>query len=86
MFTSRLAREMKIFPYGRNVATVVTAVMEKDCQDAPWKRRAFARIGDPRREVKMARASAKTAAPEASMPPPIALGPNAPLPTLPTQE
>jgi hypothetical protein len=35
MFTSRLAREMKIFPYGRNVAAVVSAVMEKDCQDAP---------------------------------------------------
>jgi hypothetical protein len=35
MFTSRLAREMKIFPYGRNVGAVVSAVMEKDCQDAP---------------------------------------------------
>jgi hypothetical protein len=37
MFTSRLAREMKIFPYKQNVSTVVTAVMEKDRQDAPRK-------------------------------------------------
>jgi hypothetical protein len=69
MFTSRLAREMKIFPYRRNIVVVVSAVMEKDHQDAPWKRRAFARVGDPRREDKMARASAKPAAPDASMPP-----------------
>jgi hypothetical protein len=86
MFTSRLAREMKIFPYGWNVATVVMAVMEEDRQDASRKRRAFARVGDPRREVKMARAGAKTAAPGASMPLPIAPGPSAPLPALPTQE
>jgi hypothetical protein len=37
MFTSRLAREMKFFPYGRNVTAVVSAVMEKDRQDAPRK-------------------------------------------------
>jgi hypothetical protein len=43
IFTSRLACEMKIFPHGRNVATVVTAVMEKDRQDTPQKRWAFAR-------------------------------------------
>jgi hypothetical protein len=61
MFTSRLAHEMKIFPYGRNVAAVVSAVMEKDRQDTPRKRRALARVEDPRREVKMARASAKLA-------------------------
>jgi hypothetical protein len=29
MFTSRLAREMKIFPYGWNVGAVVSAVMER---------------------------------------------------------
>jgi hypothetical protein len=45
----------------------------------------FTRVGDPWREVKMARASTKTATPGASMPPPIALGPSA-LPSLPTQE
>jgi hypothetical protein len=33
-FTSRMARDMKIFPYGRNIATVVLAVMERDRQDA----------------------------------------------------
>jgi hypothetical protein len=27
---SRLARDMKIFPYGRNVGVVVSTVMEKD--------------------------------------------------------
>jgi hypothetical protein len=72
IFTSRLAREMKIFPYGRNVGVVVSAVMEKDHQNAPRKRRAFARLGDLRREAKMARASMKPAAPDASMPPPVA--------------
>jgi hypothetical protein len=30
MFMSRLACEMKIFPYGRNIAAVVSAVMDKD--------------------------------------------------------
>jgi hypothetical protein len=86
VFTSRLAREMKIFPYGRNVATVVMAVMERDRQDTPRKRRAFARIGDPRHEVKMARAIAKPAALGANMPPPGMPGPSASLPALPTQE
>jgi hypothetical protein len=49
IFTSRLAREMKIFPYGRNVGVVVSAVMEKDCQDAPRKRRVYAvrQVGGP---------------------------------------
>jgi hypothetical protein len=63
MFTSRLAREMKIFPYGWNVGAVVSVVIEKDRQGAPRERQAFARVGDPRREVKMARASVKTTAP-----------------------
>jgi hypothetical protein len=43
--------------------------MEKDSHDASRKRRAFARVGDPRREVKMARGVAKTAAPGTSKPP-----------------
>ena len=67
--TSRLAREMRIFPYEWNVDVVVSAVMEKDRQDASWKRRAFARVGDPRREVKMAQGAAKSAAPGTSKPP-----------------
>jgi hypothetical protein len=34
MSTSRIARGLRIFPYGRNIAAVVSAVMNKDCQDA----------------------------------------------------
>jgi hypothetical protein len=67
--TSRLAREMRIFPYEWNVVAVVSAVMEKDRQDASRKRRAFARVGDPCCEVKMARGAAKSAAPGTSKPP-----------------
>jgi hypothetical protein len=33
-FTSRMARDLKIFPYEWNIAAVVSAVMEKDRQDA----------------------------------------------------
>jgi hypothetical protein len=29
-FTSRMARDLKVFPYGRNIAAVVSAVMERD--------------------------------------------------------
>jgi hypothetical protein len=56
---------MKIFPYGRNVGVVVSTVMEKDHQDAPWKHQAYARLVDPRREAKMAWPSVKPAAPSA---------------------
>jgi hypothetical protein len=69
MCTSRLAREMKIFPYERNVAAIVSAVMEKDSQDASRKRRAFMRVRNPRREVKMARGIAKSIAPGTGKPP-----------------
>jgi hypothetical protein len=34
MSTSRIARCLRIFPYGRNIAAVVSAVMNKDRQDA----------------------------------------------------
>jgi hypothetical protein len=61
-FTSPMARDLKVFPYGRNIAVVVSAVMNKDRQDAAQKRRAVVRIADPMREVKRARGSAKTAA------------------------
>jgi hypothetical protein len=30
IFTSRMARELKIFPYGRNIGVVVSVVMERD--------------------------------------------------------
>jgi hypothetical protein len=29
-----MAHDLKIFPYGRNIAVVVSVVMEKDRQDA----------------------------------------------------
>jgi hypothetical protein len=47
ILTSHMARELKIFPYGRNIAAVVSAVMEKDHQDVAWKRQAVTRVGDP---------------------------------------
>ena len=72
IFTSRLAHEMKIFPDGRNIAAVVSAVMDKDRQDAARKHRAFTRVGDPSREVKRARGGAKSTAPGSSKPPPAA--------------
>ena len=37
-YTSRMARDLKVFPYGRNIAAVVSTVMEKDRQDAVRKR------------------------------------------------
>jgi hypothetical protein len=72
MSTSRIARGLRIFPYERNIAVVVSAVMNKDRQDAAQKRPAVIRIADPKREAKRARGSAKAAAPGSSqpMPPP----------------
>jgi hypothetical protein len=70
IFTSRLAREMKIFPYGWNIAAVVSAVMDKDRQDVAWKRRAVIRVGDPNRKVKKAREGTKAAALGSSKLPP----------------
>jgi hypothetical protein len=60
-FTSRMARDLKVFPYGRNIAAVVSIVMERDRQDAPQKCRAVVRIADPMREAKRARGSVKVA-------------------------
>jgi hypothetical protein len=61
-FTSRMARDLRVFPYGRNIAPVVSAVMNKDRQDAAQKRRPVVRMVDPVREAKRARGSAKAAA------------------------
>jgi hypothetical protein len=72
MFMSRLAREMKFFPYGRNIAAVVSTMMDKDRQDATRKRRAFTRVGDPSREVKKGWGIAKSIAPSSSKPLPAA--------------
>jgi hypothetical protein len=54
-FTSRMAHELKVLTYGRNIATVVSTVMERDRQDAAQKRRAVVRIADPMLEAKRAR-------------------------------
>jgi hypothetical protein len=72
MFTSRLARELKVFPYGRNTTAVVSAVMDRDRQEATRKRRAFTRVGDPSRKAKKARGLTRSAAPGSSKPPPVA--------------
>jgi hypothetical protein len=68
MSTSCIARGLRIFPYGRNIAAVVSIVMNKDCQDAAQKRWAVIRLPDPRREAKRAWGSAKAAAPGGSQP------------------
>ena len=62
MSMSRIARCLRIFPYGRNIADVVSAVMNKDRQDAAQKRQAVVRMADPAREAKRAWGSAKAAA------------------------
>jgi hypothetical protein len=72
MSMSRIARGLRIFPYGRNIAAVVSAVMNKDRQDATRKRRAVITIADPRHEAKRARGSAKAAAPGSSQSMPAA--------------
>ena len=72
IFTSRMAHDLKVFPYERNIAAVVSAVMEKDRQDAAQKRRAVVRIGDPLHEAKKARGSVKAAALGSSKPMPTA--------------
>jgi hypothetical protein len=71
-FTSRMARDLKVFPYGWNIVAVVSAVMERDRQDAAQKHRAIVRIADPMREAKKARGSRKAAASGSSKPVPDA--------------
>jgi hypothetical protein len=63
-FTSRMVRDMRVFPYGRNIAAVVSAVMDKDRQEAAEKRRAVIRL--PEARPKRARGTAKSAAPGGS--------------------
>jgi hypothetical protein len=71
-FTSRMVHDLKVFPYRWNIAVVVSAMMERDRQDAAQKRRAVVRIADPMREAKKARGSAKAAASGSSKPVPAA--------------
>jgi hypothetical protein len=63
-FTSRMVRDMRVFPYGRNIAAVLSAVMDKDHQEAAQKRRAVIRL--PEARPKRARGTAKSAAPGGS--------------------
>jgi hypothetical protein len=71
-FTSCMARDLKVFPYGQNIAAVVSAVMNKDRQDTTQKRQAVVRMADPMREAKRARGSAKAAASGSGKPVPAA--------------
>jgi hypothetical protein len=69
-FTSRMVREWKVFPYGRNIAAVVSAVMDKDRQGAAQKRQAVVRLHEAR--PKRQRGAARAAAPGGGKPPPAA--------------
>jgi hypothetical protein len=66
-FTSRMVRKWKVFPYGRNIAAVVSAVMDKDRQGAAQKRQAVVRLQEVR--PKRQRGAAKAAAPGGGKPP-----------------
>jgi hypothetical protein len=79
-FTSHMARDLKVFPYGRNIAVVVV-VMNKDHQDAAQKRRAVVRLADPMREAKRAWGSAKTVVASGSSKPVPATKPAVPGPS-----
>jgi hypothetical protein len=61
-----MARDLRVFPYGRNIAVVVSAVMNKDCQEAAQKRRTVVRL--PEARPKRARGTAKATVPGGSQP------------------
>jgi hypothetical protein len=65
-FTSRMVRDWRVFPYGRNIAVVVSAVMDKDRQGAAQKRQAVVRL--PEARPKRSRGTVKAAAPDGSQP------------------
>jgi hypothetical protein len=64
---TRMVREWKVFPYGRNIAAIVSAVMDKDRQGAAQKRQAVVRLHEAR--PKRQRGAAKAAAPGGGKPP-----------------
>jgi hypothetical protein len=66
-FTSRMVRKWRVFPYGRNIAAVVSAVMDKDHQGAAQKRQAAVRLHEAR--PKRQRGTAKAAASGGGKPP-----------------
>jgi hypothetical protein len=63
-FTSHMARDLRVFPYGQNIVAVVSAVMNKDRQEAAQKRRAVIRL--PEARPKRARGTAKATTPGGS--------------------
>jgi hypothetical protein len=63
-FTSRMVHDWRVFPYGQNIAAVVSAVMDKDRQGAAQKRQALVRLHEAR--PKRPRGAAKAAAPGGS--------------------
>jgi hypothetical protein len=65
-FISRMVRDWKVFPYGRNIAAVVSAVMDKDRQGAAKKRQAVVRLHEAR--PKRQRGAAKATAPGGGQP------------------
>jgi hypothetical protein len=66
-FTSRMVRNWKVFPYGRNIAAVVSAVMDKDRLGAAQKHQVVVRLQEVR--PKRQRGAAKAAAPGGGKPP-----------------
>jgi hypothetical protein len=66
-FTSRMVRAWKVFPYWRNIAAVVSAVMDKDRQGAAQKRQAVVRLHEAR--PKRQRGATKATAPGGGQPP-----------------
>jgi hypothetical protein len=66
-FTSRMVLKWRVFPYERNIAAVVSAVMDKDRQGAAQKRQAAVRLVEAR--PKRQRGAAKAAAPGGGKPP-----------------
>jgi hypothetical protein len=62
-----MVRECRVFPYGWNIAAVVSAVMDKDRQGAAQKRQAVVRLHEAR--PKRQRGAAKAAAPGGGKPP-----------------
>jgi hypothetical protein len=65
-FTSRMVRDLRVFPYGRSIAVVVSVVMDKDRKEAAQKRRAVIRL--PEARPKRARGTTKATAPGGSQP------------------
>jgi hypothetical protein len=65
-FTSRMVRDWRVFPYGRNIVAVVSAVMDKDRQGAAQKRQTVVRLHEAR--PKRQRGTTKAASPGGSQP------------------